>query len=340
MAAFFSRVTARGERYTDPANPNINIIKFNVAMNPNGSYRLNTTDGNKSPRQPAAGQSSIVLPAFLTTGEQPRAGESYRVAYGRMLTADRQFARAAMNYLWKEMFGLGIVEPVNAFDLNKLDIQPTHPALLEALTDEFIAKNYSLREMLRTMALSNTYQLSSRYTPGTWNEAWVPYFARRYPRRLMAEMLFDAVTTATSAPANFNVQGIGGVPKAMQLPDPLDGGRRAPGALFLNSFGRGNRDENPRTSDSTISQALALMNDQNVTTRVKRSTPNSTMAKVLALTTDPGSIADQLFLATLSRKPTSEERQDAIEYLSGGALTERAEDLQFALINSLEFMFN
>ena len=340
MAAFFSRTTSRGSRYTDPANPNINVITFSIGINPNGAYRLNTTDGNKSPRQPAAGQSNVVLPAFLTTGEQPKAGENYRVAYGRMLTADRQFARAAVNYLWKEMFGLGIVEPVNAFDLNKLDIQPTHPALLEALTDEFIAKNYSLREILRTMALSNTYQLSARYTSGTWNEAWVPYFARRYPRRLMAEMLLDAVATATSVPATFNVQGIGAVTKAMQLPDPLDGGRRQAGGLFLNNFGRGNLDENPRTSDSTISQALALMNDPVVTTRVKRTTLNSTTAKVLASTTDPGSIADQLYLATLSRKPTSEERQEAIDYLKAGALAERAEDLQFALINSLEFMFN
>ena len=340
MAAFFSRTTARPERYTDPANPNINIFQFRVAYNQQGVYVANTVDGNKSPRTVPAGTSPFITPAFLTNGEVPKSGETYRVAYGRILTADRQFARAAVNYLWKEMFGMGIVEPVNAFDLNKLSIQPTHPELLEALADDFIAKNYNLREMLRTMALSNTYQLSAQYTPGAWNEAWVPYFARRYPRRLMAEMLFDAITSATSAPANFNVQGIGAVQKAMQLPDTLDGGRRAPNAVFLNNFGRGNRDENARTNDSAISQALALMNDPVVTVRVKRSTANSTMAKVLAATSDPASITEQLYLATLSRKPTAEERQEAIAYLTGGALNERAEDLQFALINSLEFLFN
>ena len=339
-AAFFSRTTARPERYSDPANPNANIFQFRVAFNPQGLYQLNTLFGNKSPRLPKDGEPGFVTPAFLTTGEEPKTGENYRVAYARMLTADRQFARATVNYLWKEMFGLGLVEPVNAFDLNKLKIQPTHPDLLEALADELIAKNYSLRELLRTIALSNTYQLSAAYTPGAWNEAWVPYYARRYPRRLMAEMLFDAVTSATSLPGTFNVQGIGPVQKAMQLPDPLDGGRRGPAAVFLNNFGRGNRDENPRSNDSAISQALALMNDPTVTVRVKRATANSTMSKVLAATSDPGAVTDQLYLATLSRRPTGEERQKAVEYLQGGPLTERAEDLQFALINSLEFLFN
>src|SRR5688572_5993053 len=339
MAAFFSRTTLRGSQYTDPQNPNAQIIKFNIGTNPNGAYLLNTTDGNKSPRQPVAGQSPVVTPAFLTTGEQPRTGEPYRVAYGRMLTADRQFARATANYLWKEMFGLGIVEPVSSFDLAKLDEQATHPELLEALTDEVIAKNYSLREVLRTITMSNTYQLSARYTPTAWTETWVPYFARRYPRRMSAEVLFDAVAMATNVPGNFQVQGLTPVTRAMQLPDPYEGGRRTPTALFINSFGRGNRDDVARTNDSAISQALALMNDAVVTTRIKRATRGSTVERVLASTTDPGSITDQLYLATLSRKPTAEERQAAIDFLREGVLAERTEDLQFVLLNTLEFIF-
>ena len=339
MAAFFSRTTSRGERYTDPANPNQQIFKTHVGFNPNGAYLLNTTDGNKSPRTPAPGESARVEPAFLTTGEQPRAGESYRVAYGRMLTADRQFARATANYLWKEMFGLGMVEPVNSFDLVKLDDQATHPELLEALTDEVIAKGYNLREVLRTISSSNTYQLSARYTPGGWSETWVPYFARRYPRRMEAEVLFDAICAATGVMANMPVQGLAPVTKAVQLPDPLEGGRRSPTGLFLNNFGRGDRDDVARTNDSAILQALSLMNDPVVTTRVRRTTQNSTVGKVLASTSDPGTVADQLYLATLSRKPTASERQIAVDYLRAGTLAERTEDLQFVLLNTLEFMF-
>jgi hypothetical protein len=334
MAAFFAKTTSRGERYTDPANPNANIIRFQVSVNNNGAYRLNTNDGNKSPRQPKTGQSATVTPAFLTTGEQPRLGESYRVAYARMLTADRQFARNTVNLLWREMFGRGLVEPVNAFDLTKLSSQPSHPALLESLADTFIAKNYDLREMLRTIALSNTYQLSSQYDGPQPDES---YFARRQPRRLTAEALVDAIGTATNQRYQFNVQGMSLMNRAMQLPDPLEA-RRVPAGLLMNTFGRGDRDETARTNDSAISQALAMLNDRVVTDRVRR-TPTSTVGILTSTLTDRNQIVERLYLATLSRKPTAEEKRIAVEYLNGGPLVERTEDLQYVLLNSLEFLF-
>lgn len=339
-AAFFSRTTARPVRTSDPAFPNAMIFKLNIGSNPAGAYLLNTVDGNKSPRQPAPGQPATVNPAFLLTGEQPGTGEPYRVAYGRMLTKDRQFARATVNYLWKEMFGLALVEPLTSFDLSKLETQPTHPALLEALADELIAKNYDLREMLRVIASSNTYQLSARYTPSAWSENYVPYFARRYPRRLHAEVLYDAIVSATGVTTQLPIQGMNNVTKAMQLPDPLEGGRRNQVGLFLSNFGRGNRDDVSRTNDSAISQSLALMNDPLISRVIKRATPGSTVGKVLAVTSDRGMVADQLFLYTLSRVPTAEEREAAIDFLNDGNLNDRAEDLQFVLLNSLEFLFN
>lgn len=327
MSAFFARTTARATRYTDPNNPNANILQYNIGSNPVGIYRLDTTDGNKSPRIAPAGQPSTVTPAFLLTGEEPRAGEPWRAAYGRMLTAHRQFARATVNALWKEMFGTAIVEPVNAFDLDKLDTQPSHPQLLEALADEFIADGYSLREILRTMALSNTYQLSAKYG-GTHPDP--TYFARRNPRRLPAEMLLDAITKATNAPPALAINGGGTVSKAMQLRDPLDA-RRTLAGRWLDQFGRGNRDDVARTNDGAIAQALALMNDIVVTQRVRG-------AKVAS--NDPDTIVEQLYLMTLSRRPTADERRIAGDYLRAGTLTERGEDLQFVLINSLEFLFN
>jgi hypothetical protein len=333
MAAFFSRTSARGVRYTDPANPNANVISFDVATNPLGNYRLNTTEGNKSPRTPTA-SGEFMTPAFLTTGEQPAPGEPYRVAYGRMLTADRQFARAAVNYFWKEMFGTGLVEPLNAFDLAKLDTQPSHPQLLEDLTTEFIAKKYDMRALLRTIALSAAYQRSSAYN-GAHPD--VSYFARRNPRRLHAEILLDAIGTATALPFRFNVQGLGSVSKAVQLPDPLEA-RRQPGGAFMNNFGRGNRDDVLRTNDGSIAQALSLMNDPVVTQRVRRAS-NSMVQQILATTSDPAVITEKLYLTTLSRSPTAAEKTAAIDYLRAGVLAERTEDLQFALLSTVEFLF-
>jgi hypothetical protein len=337
-AAFFSRTRAQVIKYTDPAT-NQNLNKFDVEDNTTGAYQLNTTSGNKTPRQPINGQSTV-SPAFLLTGEGPRDGEPWRDAFGRILTAHPQFARATANYLWKEMFGLGLVEPPNNFDLNKLDTQPVNPALMTDLTNEFIADHYDLRAFLKTIAMSKTYQMSTVYAPGNWNESWTPYFARHLAHRLTAEEMLDAIVRATNIPVTFNVTGIGQVNAAMKLPDTVES-RNGTYGRFLDEFGRGNRDDQARTNDTSIAQALSLMNDgQVVVARVHRSNAASTVAKVLASTTDTGSIVDQIYLATLSRRPNATERQQAIAYLNGGTVGQRAEDLQWALLNSLEFLFD
>ena len=339
-AAFFSRTDLGWTWYPDPLDSKERILTYHVADNQTGRYELNTTTGNKSARAPAAGQPAYVLPAFILNGEEPRSDESYRVAFARILTGHRQFARATANVLWKEMFGLGLVEPANGFDLAKLDTQPTHPELLEALADNFISSGYSLRSLLRTIAMSNTYQLSAKYRAAPWSETMVPLYARHYPRRLMAEMIFDAVVKATGVGTSIDAKGLPPVAKAMQLPEPLEPDGRTPIGRFLNTFGRGDRDEKPRTSESSILQVLATMNDAFVTTRVRQDATNSAVGRIVTSTTDPGSIADQIYMATLSRKPTAEERQIAIDDLRDGPLGERAEDLQYALLNSLEFLFN
>ena len=262
-AAFFARTRSqRGT--TDPANAN--IVSLAIEDMATGNYNLNTTSGNKTPRTPLNG-SPVVAPAFLLTGEGPRPGETWRDAYGRILTAHPQFARATVNYIWKEMFGLGIVEPVNNFDLARLDpatlaagasLQPTHPALLRDLATQFAASGYNLRWLLKTIAMSNAYQLSSRFTAAPWNESWTPYFARHLPQRLPAEQLLDAITKATSVPVSFTVSGLGTVNQAIKLPDTLES-RNTTYGRFLDDFGRGNRDDDPRSNDGSISQALSLM---------------------------------------------------------------------------------
>jgi hypothetical protein len=343
-AAFFARTRAQRQS-ADPNNKN--IVKYIVSDNASGAYQLNTDSGNKSPRLPINGQSTVP-PLFLLTGEAPRTGEPWRDAYGRMLTAHPQFARAAVNYLWKEMFGLGIIEPANNIDPNRLDpnnlasgqtLQPTNAALLNDLTNELIADKFDLRAILRTMANSSSYQLATVYTPGAWNEQWTTYFARHLPHRLMAEETLDAIAKATNVPISYTVNGLGTVTSAMKLPDTTEPRNNVYGR-FLDEFGRGNRDDQARSNDTSIAQALSLMNDQTVVVnRVHKNTASSTVAKTLASTSDPGSIVDQLFLATLSRKPTSSERTMSIGYLQGGNLQQRTEDLQWTLLNSLEFLF-
>jgi hypothetical protein len=342
-ASFFSRGRfAKSDR-------SINNSSYVITESPTGTYQLNTTSGNKTARAPI-GTLNTVSPTFLMTGEAPRAGEPWRDAYGRMLTANPQFALAAVNYLWKEMFGLGIVEPADNMDPTRYDpnnlpagqtVQPNHPALLTRLGSDFTANHYDLRAILRTMVMSNTYQLSTQYTASTWNESWTPYYARHIPRRLMAEALLDAITKATSVPITYNVSGGGGTTtSAMKLPDTLEVRNNVNGR-FLDEFGRGNRDDEARSNDSSIAQALSLMNDNNVVvSRTRKSNAASTVAKTLAASSDPNAITDQLYLATLSRYPTATEKAQAVAYLKSGTLATKTEDLQWVQLNSLEFLFH
>jgi hypothetical protein len=270
-----------------------------------------------------------------------------------MLTADPQFARASVNYLFKEMFGIGIVEPADGFDLYRLDpstlppgqtLQASHPALLAQLANDFVSSGYDLRAMLRTMANSDAYQLSARYTPGPWNEAWTRYFARRITRRMTSEQLLDAIFTASGvAPTGVGSDALtvaSGPPAAhaMALPDTTEGAGRY--ATFLNTFMRGNRDTNPRSADTSSLQALALMNDANtILPRVLQATATSLVARTLKATTKPEDVVDALFVGTLSRPPTAAEKAGAVAYLESGTLGPKAENLQWVLFNKLEFAF-
>lgn len=337
-AAFFAQVTVTHDTAAFGAEA---IISDNTT----GAYRLNTTSGNKTARQPVNGQATVE-PAFFLTGEGPRDGETRRAAYARILTAHPQFARATVNYLWKELFGLGIVEPADSFDLLRQDpatlpagaaLQPTHPELLTKLAAHFSSNNYDLRALLGLMVRSNAYQLASHYDGGAWNDAWTPYFARHYPRRLMAEALVDAVFKATNQTASVTISGFQTESKMMNLPDTYEG---VPYDKLLNNFGRGNRDDVPRKNEGSIVQTLTLMNDPLITERIKATTAGSTLQILLASTKDPGEITDALYLAFLSRYPGDSERAAAVAYLADGDLAANSEDLQFALINRLTFLFN
>jgi hypothetical protein len=328
MAAFFSRVSVTFQRQGQGGS-------FVVAESADGEYQLNTTTGNKSVRQPLPGAADVVAPVYLFGG-QPAEGENRRAAYARLLTADPQFARAAVNYLWKEFFGLGIVEPVDNFDLASTT-QATHPALLNELATYFQQSGFDMRALMRLIVQSNAYQLSGRYD-GAWNDAWAPYFARHYPRRMMAEVLLDAIYQATGRHMALNVSQHGVVTKAVATPDPLalvnNGYFQGP---WLQDFGEGDRDSNARTEEPTLLEVLEMLNDRQVLDGLA---PTKTLVGTLvSKNTPPEGIVDQLYVAALSRPPTASERDVAVAYLKGGTLQDRAADLQFVLLNKLEFLF-
>jgi hypothetical protein len=287
----------------------------------------------------------------MFNGARPRSGE-WRRELGRILTEDRQFARATVNFLWAHFFRVGIVDPADGWDLTRIDpanppptpwtLQPSNPQLLEALADEFIRSGYSIRRMIRLMVESNAYQLSSRY-PGTWRPEYARYFAKHTPRRLAAEELYDAVITATLTEKPMFLDGFDEpFYYAIQLPDPTE--PRSDGQIrsFLTNFGRGDWFRTPRNSQSNVVQVLYIMNDNMINYRTFGAQVRSGNSRVARLAATPVSEANavrELYLATMGRPPTDQEKTDAARPPSQ-LRADWLADLQWALLNKLEFLFN
>jgi hypothetical protein len=361
LAAFFSKTALTRPRRLPAApegQPPLRPQYWIVADNPRGAYRLNTTTGNRPSRQPSsAGGADLAAPVYPFGAGQPSAGEPYGQALGRLLTADRQFARATVNYIWRQFFGRGIVEPPDQFDPARLDpasappdpwtIQASHPELLEFLTGEFIEHKFDLKWLMTQIASSDAYQLSSRYD-GVWNPTYETYFARHQVRRLKAEELHDALVISGGLPVQYPVsQTIGTVSFAMQFPDvqllPRVGRRDRAGLLgaapsFLDSFFRGDREQTPRSGEASILQALQLMNSLVVLARVDSRNQGAALGQIIQQADDAA--VQLLYLRVLSRPPTPEELTAGVQTLRSGDRTAKAEDLMWSLYNKIDFIFN
>ena len=317
-----------------------------------GEYSLDTATGNRPARTPdQAGGAARIEPRYPFGGGQPLPGEPLREALGRLLTADRQFARAAVNYVWREFFGRGIVEPADQFDLARLDaarpppdpwtLQPSHPELLEALAEGFERSGYNLKWLMGEIANSRAYQLSARYE-GAWSPAYERYFARRQARRLQAEAMLDAVTLATEVPLSLTRNGtLGPTNFAMQLTDVS--GQPGNQAIrgFLDAFLRGDREETPRGEDFSVLQALQAMNSGPVVVnRVSQSGATGSVARLLGENDE--TFVGRLYLTALGRFATPEELAAGVAHMraAGGTRRERGEDLLWALMNKVDFLFN
>jgi hypothetical protein len=360
LAAHLSR-TSFSRTPVDPANNN--IYYWAVTDNPKATdYALNTTTGNRPARVAPTGCKSgqpcyYVPPQYIFNGDSPKPGENYRQALARNVTADIQFARATVNYMWAHFFGRGLVDPPNTFDPARLDpnnpppapwtLQPTNPALLNALAQHFVAGGYDLKALMREIASSDTYQLSSRYD-GEWKADWEPYFARKFVRRLWSEEVHDAVAQSSGTLPSYSVngfsdQGFSKVSFAMQLPDVVsqpDGNGTI--SQFLDAFIRGNRDDQPRKTEGSILQALQLMNNNFVVQRSHQTGTNASQLIAQNITKGNTDLINALFLNILSRYPTTAEMSKALATLpaSGANRTPAVQDLVWSLYNKVDFVFN
>lgn len=305
-----------------------------------------TNPGNRPARLDA-----VVDPVFFSTRATP-ASESWRQELARLVTTDRQFALATVNHLWSYFFGSGIVDPPDAWDLERVDpsnsppgdwpMQNSNPELLNRLADFLIANDYRLKPLIRQIVSSDTYQQSSRYE-GPWKPAFVRYFARYEARRLSAEQLYDSMITATHTEQPMSAT-YGLVRYANQLPDPTEPTSDPRVVDFMNQLGRGDWMTIDRSSTPTILGLLYQMNDgQNVNRSLGLSNANvgvtNRVHEIDADYPDDAQAIRRMYLATLTRYPTPRELALILERRAGPRY-QWLSDLQWALLNKLDFTFN
>ena len=279
-----------------------------------------------------------VAPKFLE-GETPAIAHDAdrRRVLADWITSDQkmQFGRATVNRVWADYFGVGIVEP---FDDFRSTNAPTHPALLDRLAEHFIDSEFRFKALHRLLLNSKTYQLSSHTPdrPGGEDPLEDRLFARYTPRRLLAEVLLDAIVQVTQVPQQFRNYPAGISSKN------LIASNGAP--YFLTTFGFPRRDTmEPRAGAPSLNQALHLMNGDRI--RAKIEAPGNVLGDLLESDSDDRQIIETLYLRTYARHPTplqSEriERYLASEKTSGSKRRRSWQNVLWALLNSKEFQLN
>ncbi len=239
------------------------------------------------------------------------------------------FAGSMVNRLWRHYLGVGLVEPVD--DLRATN-PPSNPALWAALVKEFVGHKFDWKHLMRVILNSRTYQLTSSTTPNNATDA--KFYSHYYARRLPAEVLLDAIAQATGIPEKFD--GYPDGVRAIQVPDP------GVNSYFLRLFGRSDRVTAcacERMGDVTMPQLLHLQNGDR--TAEKLTGGQAILTKLLVEEKNDDKLTEALFLSTLSRLPTSDERATVKKLLAeGDPRSDVYRDLLWALLNSKAFAFN
>lgn len=260
-----------------------------------------------------------VLATWLTAPENPR------------------FARTQVNRIWYHLMGRGLVDPVDDFRATN---PPSHPGLLDALTEHFVASGFDLRAVVRLIANSHTYQADS--VPDASAVDDVVNYSHNIPRRLAAEPMLDALCQVAGVPLSFKgyPEGI----RAGQIPgvQAVSVRRRGAGTgeRFLSVFGKPQRllaSEEERSCQTTLGQTLQLMTGPALVDLLRR--PGNRLDQLSASGRPPEAILDDLYWTALSRSPTPEERERMVSYLNGASdLRAGLEDIVWALVNAKEFV--
>ncbi len=278
-------------------------------------------------RQPRTGK---VMPPKPLDSEPVDHPLDRRIALAQWMTSPTNgaFARATVNRYVSYLLGRGLVDPVD--DLRPTN-PPTNPAMLQALSDDFVKSGFNLKQLVRTIMVSRLYQLDSQ--PTAQNVADRRFYSHFEVKRLTAEPLLDAIDHAAGTQTKFKDLPLG--TRAIEIPDA-----EYPD-YFLNTFAKPRRTsvcECERSPDANLAQALHTLNGDILTTKI--ATKTGRVEKLLAEKKPHAEIVTDLYYATLCRAPSPQELAASETLLADYPTPKECyEDLLWALINSKAFLF-
>jgi hypothetical protein len=240
------------------------------------------------------------------------------------------FCRNIVNRLWFLMLGRGLVQPLDLLHANN---PASHPELLDLLAREFAAHHGDIKWFLSELALTQTYQRSSRLPEGV-QDIPLESFLVFNEKPLSAEQLLWGMLQATGelerlrkTPADTAAAA-----EAIEIPDDLR-------QRFLKAFANPAREPEVEFSPS-VKAALFVLNDGVVLSWLEPRPGN--LAEKLTAISDPGQLADELYLTVLTRPPTADEARETADFLNQHAerRPQAIGQLIWALLASTEFAVN
>lgn len=251
---------------------------------------------------------SVSIPQFpydVKFEKNDSANRRERLAAWITSPSNRYFATSYVNRIWGYLFGVGIIEPIDDIRAGN---PPTNPQLLKWLTEDFISSGFDFQNLVKTICKSRTYQLSIR--ANKWNEDDAINFSRALPKRLPAEVLYDAIYFATGTDSD--IPGVPAGTRASALPDV--GVKLADG--FLANLGRPAREsacECERSNDIQLGSVMSLVSGPTVDKAL--SNPSNAIARLVSSEKDDVKLIEELYLRILNREPSESEVDLAVKIL-------------------------
>ncbi len=327
MNAFFRQTRARGGRRA------VQMGQASELMDVNYQGESNLIDEADLFYELRNGLVKVAYPVFVDGTSIEKHGAvsnvNRRQELAKLMLQSDYLDQAIVNRMWGHFLGYGFTKPVD--DLGPHN-PPSHPELLDYLSQELRAADYDLRQLIKWIVLSRPYSLSSRISDGNKSDdplaGEIPRFSRFYLRQMQAEQLYESLLIATMAHKSAGSYEEQERRKNMWLQQ------------FTRAFGTDEGDETT-SFNGTIPQVLMMFNGDLIR-QATDSRSGGFLDWLFGQNMSGREKIDYLFLAGLSRPATNQEMTMAQQFLAArdGDPVAALQDVWWVVLNSNEFIFN